>query len=60
MNLLMLRHRFKKNNNEQFNQSLWERIYILMLRIQVRQELYLNTNDNIDDYEYESINSNLN
>ena len=36
-----------------------EKIYILMLRIQMKLELYLNQIDNIEDYEYEGLKNNL-
>ena len=35
-----------------------EKIYTLMLRIQMKLELYLNE-DNIEDYEYEGLKNNL-
>ena len=36
-----------------------EKIYILMLRIQMKLELYLNQTEYIEDYEYESIKNKL-
>ena len=39
--------------------KLWKKIYLLMLRILMKLELYLNSNNNIEDYEYEGLKNNL-
>ena len=44
---------------KQLNKILWKKIYTLMLRIRMKLELYLNQNDNIEDYEYEGLKNNL-
>ena len=44
---------------KQIIKILWKKIYTLMLRIQMKLELYLKQMENIEDYEYEGIKSSL-
>ena len=44
---------------KQINKKLWKKIYILMLRIQMKLELYIKSENNIEDYEYEGLKNNL-
>ena len=41
------------------NQNLWKKIYILMHRIQMKLELFLNLEIHIEDYEYEESKNDL-
>ena len=44
---------------KQLIKILWKKIYILMHRIQMKLRVVLKSNEYIEDYEYESVKSNL-